>query len=144
MPDIRLIVVDPGHFHAALVQKEMYPALSPRVQVHAPMGPDLVDYLTRIARFNQRADEPTSWEIELHASPDFLDRMRGESPGSVAIFSGRNGGKIERIRTAVEAGMHVLADKPAIIRREDLPLFEATLDAAEARRLILADMMTGR
>jgi hypothetical protein len=67
LPGIRLIVVDPGHFHAALVQKEMYPALSPRVQVYAPLGPDLVDYLTRIARFNQRPDEPTSWEIELHA-----------------------------------------------------------------------------
>jgi predicted dehydrogenase len=45
---------------------------------------------------------------------------------------------------AVEAGMHVLADKPAIIRREDLPRLEAALDAAEARRLIVADMMTGR
>jgi predicted dehydrogenase len=144
LPGIRLIVVDPGHFHAALVQKEMYPALSPRVQVYAPLGPDLVDYLTRIARFNQRANEPTGWEIELHASPDFLDRMRGETPGSVAIFSGRNGGKIERIRAAVEAGFHVLADKPAIIRREDLALLEASLDAAEARRLIVADMMTGR
>jgi predicted dehydrogenase len=144
LPGIRLIVVDPGHFHAALVQKEMYPALSPRVQVYAPLGPDLVDYLTRIARFNQRPDEPTSWEIELHASSDFLDRMRAETPGSVAIFSGRNGGKIERIAAAVEAGLHVLADKPAIIRREDLALLEASLDAAKARRLIVADMMTGR
>ena len=144
MSDIRLIVVDPGHFHAALVQKEMYPALSPVVQVYAPLGPDLIDYLTRIARFNRRTDTPTSWEVELHAAPDFLDRMRGEIPGSIAIFSGRNGGKIERIRAAVEAGMHVLADKPAIIRREDLPLLEASLDAAEARRLIVADMMTGR
>ena len=70
--------------------------------------------------------------------------MRGETPGSIAIFSGRNGGKIERIRAAVEAGLHVLADKPAIIGREDLALLEATLDAAEARRLIVADMMTGR
>jgi predicted dehydrogenase len=143
-PGIRLIVIDPGHFHAALVQKEMYSALSPRVQVYAPLGPDLIDYLTRIARFNQRADQPTSWEIELHAAPDFLDRMRGESPGNIAIFSGRNVGKAERIGAAVGAGLHVLADKPAIIRREDLPMLEASLDAAEARRLIVADMMTGR
>jgi predicted dehydrogenase len=144
MSGIRLIVVDPGHFHAALVQKEMYPTLSPRVRVYAPLGPDLIDYLTRIARFNQRASEPTGWEIELRASPDFLDRICGEPPGSIAIFSGRNGGKIERIAAAVEAGMHVLADKPVIIRREDLALLAASLDAAEARRLIVADMMTGR
>ncbi len=144
MPEIRLIVVDPGHFHAALVQKEMYPTLSPRVQVYAPLGPDLIDYLTRIARFNQRAEQPTGWEIEVHAAPDFLDRMRGEAPGSIAIFSGRNSAKVERIAAAVEAGLHVLADKPAIIRREDLPRLEAVLKAAEARQLIVADMMTGR
>jgi predicted dehydrogenase len=144
LPGLRLIVVDPGHFHASLVQKEMYSALSPLVRVYAPLGPDLVDYLTRIARFNRRAEQPTRWEIDLHAAPDFLDRMRGESPGGVAIFSGRNGGKIERIRAAVEAGLHVLADKPAIIRREDLPRLEAALDMAEARRVIIADMMTGR
>jgi hypothetical protein len=45
-----LIVVDPGHFHAALVQKEMYPNLSPRMHVYAPVGPDLADYLSRIVR----------------------------------------------------------------------------------------------
>jgi len=33
MSDIGLIVVDPAHFHAALVQKEMYPNLSPKVHV---------------------------------------------------------------------------------------------------------------
>ncbi len=143
MPETCLIVVDPGHFHAALVQKEMYPTLSPRVQVYAPLGPDLIDYLTRIARFNQRAEQPTGWEIEVHAAPDFLDRMRGERPGSIAIFSGRNSGKVERIAAAVEAGLHVLADKPAIIRREDLPRLEAVLKTAEARQLIIADMMTG-
>ena len=50
MPDVSLIVADPGHFHAALVQKEMYPNLSPEVHVYAPFRPDLADYLTRIAR----------------------------------------------------------------------------------------------
>ena len=31
MPDVRIMTVDPGHFHAALVQKEMYPGVSERV-----------------------------------------------------------------------------------------------------------------
>ena len=31
MPDVRLMTVDPGHFHAGLVQKEMYPGVSARV-----------------------------------------------------------------------------------------------------------------
>ena len=84
MSGIGLIVVDPVHFHAALVQKEMYPNLSPEVHVYAPVGPDLVDYLTRIARFNTRKEQPTHWEIEVHACRDFLERMRHERPGTVA------------------------------------------------------------
>lgn len=33
MNEIRLMVVDPGHFQASPVQKEMYPELSKRVSV---------------------------------------------------------------------------------------------------------------
>jgi hypothetical protein len=72
MSVIGLIVANPGHFHAALVQREMYPNLSPKVHVYAPVGPDLIDYLTRISRFNTRPERPTRWEIEVHACPDFL------------------------------------------------------------------------
>ena len=111
MSDIGLIVTDPGHFHAALVQSEMYPNLSPKVHVYAPVGPDLIDYLTRISRFNTRPERPTRWEIEVHACPDFLERMCRERPGTVAMFSGRNRGKIQGILAAIEAGLDVLADR---------------------------------
>ena len=144
MPDTHLVVIDPGHFHATLVQQEMYPGLSPLVRVHAPLGPDLIDYLNRIARYNRRSRAATDWRLDVHAGPDFLDRMRDEPPGGVAIFSGRNRGKIERIIAALETGLHVLADKPAIIEPEDLARLEAALALAQERRLVLADMMTGR
>ena len=45
MPDVRLMTVDPGHFHAALVQKEMYPGVAPRVDIYAPLGSDLYEHL---------------------------------------------------------------------------------------------------
>jgi predicted dehydrogenase len=144
MSDRRLIVVDPGHFHAALVQKQNYPQLSPAAHVYAPLGPDLVDYLARIARFNARPEQPTQWRLEVHAGPDFLDRMRREPAGGIAVIAGRNRGKIEKIAAAVEAGLHVIADKPVIIRREDLPRLEAVLEAAEAKGLVVLDMMAGR
>jgi len=144
MPDTRLVVVDPGHFHAALVQQEIYPGLSPLVRVHAPLGPDLIDYLNRITRYNRRSRAATDWQLDVHAGPDFLDRMRDEPPGDVAIFSGRNRGKIERIIAALETSLHVLADKPAIIEPADLLRLEAALALAQERRLVLADMMTGR
>jgi hypothetical protein len=70
--------------------------------------------------------------------------MRDEAPGGIAVFSGRNRRKIERIIVALEAGLHVLADKPAIIEPADLPRLDAALSLAKQRRLVLADMMTGR
>ncbi len=33
MSDIRFMTLEPGHFHAALVQKEMYPGVSARVDI---------------------------------------------------------------------------------------------------------------
>ena len=141
---LRLIVVDPGHFHCALVQKEMYPNVDPTVHVYAPVGPDLLDYLDRIVRFNTRAEAPTRWRLEVHAGEDFLDRLARERPGDVAVFSGRNAGKIQRIAAAIDAGLNVLADKPWIIRAEDLPLLEQVLRKAQERGLIAYDLMTGR
>jgi predicted dehydrogenase len=139
-----LIVVDPGHFHAALAQREMYPNVAERVHVYAPVGPDLVDYLTRIARFNTRVAAPTRWQLEVHAGEDFLDRMARERVGDAVIFAGRNHEKIGMVARAIEAGLHVLADKPMIIRRADLPALAAALDAARAKGLVIQDMMGGR
>ena len=46
----RFMTLDPGHFHAGLVQKEMYPDVSPTVDVYAPEGPDLDAHLKRMPR----------------------------------------------------------------------------------------------
>jgi len=144
MADRRLVIVDPGHFHAALIQKKMLPGLSPDAHVYAPLGRDLIDYLAHIERFNNRVVAPTSWRLAVHAGDDFLDRFAQEPPGAIVVFAGRNRGKIERIRRAVQAGMHVLADKPAIIDREDLPVLEEVLDAAKRDGLVVRDLMAGR
>jgi predicted dehydrogenase len=142
--DVRLITYDPGHFHAALVQKEMYPGVSPRVHVYAPLGQDLLEHLGRIAAFNARAHQPTAWELEVHTSDNPLARMVQERPGNVVVFSGRNRGKIDNILAALDAGMNVLADKPLVIRVEDLGKLQAALDLAAARGLVALDIMTER
>jgi predicted dehydrogenase len=141
---VKLIVLDPGHFHAALVQKEMYELLDPVVSVCAPMGPDVVDYLNRIGLFNTRKDNPTRWRIELHAGPDFFERFLKEHAGNVVILTGRNRPKIDRIEVSVNAGLNVLADKPWIISSRDLPRLEHVLDQAAKKRLIAYDIMTER
>ena len=141
---VKLITLDPGHFHAGLVQKEMYPGVSPIVHVYAPLGPDLIAHLNRIAQFNRREAAPTRWQLEVHAGPDFAERLLKERPGNVVVISGRNRGKIDRILAAVQNGLSVLADKPWIIASADLPKLEAALDTAAKKGLVAYDMMTER
>src|SRR5262245_25796607 len=144
MHPVRLMTLDPGHFHAALGQKEMYRDVDPTVHVYAPLGPDLLAHLGRIAGFNGRAEQPTVWQLEVHAGPDSLQRMLYAKPGTVVVLSGRNRIKIHAIEAAVNAGLHVLADKPWIIEKENLPKLAAVLDTAEASGLIAYDIMTER
>jgi predicted dehydrogenase len=144
MPAVRLMTVDPGHFHAALVQKEMYSEVDPRVEVFAPLGPDLIGHLNRIASFNSRREHPTAWQLEVHASQDFFERMLREHPGNVVILSGRNRRKIDQIAASIHAGLNVLADKPWILKSDDLPKMESALAEADARKLVAYDIMTER
>jgi predicted dehydrogenase len=143
-PHVRFMTVDPGHFHAALVQKAMYPGVSRLADVFAPLGPDLTDYLNRIAAFNGRSAHPTAWELEIHANADFLERMLAHPPGNVVILSGRNRDKIGYIQRSVDANLNVLADKPWILKSADLPQLEATLAEADRRSLVASDIMTER
>lgn len=144
MADIRFMTLDPGHFHAALVHGEMYPDVAARVDIFAPVGADVVAHLHRLAAFNRRAERPTAWTWEVHAGPDGLDRMLRERPGTVVVLSGRNRAKIDQIVAAVGGGLHVLADKPWILRSEDLPKLEAALNKADASGLVAYDIMTER
>jgi predicted dehydrogenase len=143
-PEIRLMTLDPGHFHAALVQKTMYPGVSPQVHVFAPLGADLTAHLNRISAYNARQENPTAWQLEVHASPDYFERMLESRPGNVVVISGRNRGKVERILASVWSGLNVLADKPWILRSADLPSVNAALSEADTRRLAAYDIMTER
>lgn len=142
---IRFITVDPGHFHASLVHKEMYPGVvSPEVNIYAPFGPDLLGHLGRLSIFNNRADKPTKWQYEIHSGPDFFQRMLTEKPGNVVMLAGRNKIKIDYIEGSVNNGLNVLADKPWIIRAENLPKVEAVLNTATKNGLVAYDLMTER
>lgn len=141
---MRLHVLDPGHFHASLLQREMYPAIDPRVSVYAPLGPEVLDYLQRIWRFNSRPDSPTRWDLGVHLSPEPLTALLAARPSGIAVLTGRNRDKIGRILACLEAGLHVLADKPWIVASRDLPSLEAALQLAGTRGLIAYDIMTER
>ena len=70
--------------------------------------------------------------------------MLRERPGNVVVLSGRNRGKIDRIVASVRGGLNVLADKPWILKSEDLPKVEAALAEADAKGVVAYDIMTER
>jgi predicted dehydrogenase len=140
----RLITLDPGHFHAALVQKRMFPSVSPEVHIYAPAGPDLDLHLERVRSFNNRADDPTSWDLKIHTGPDFLEKMLAEKPGNVVVLAGNNRDKTRYILESVKAGLHVLADKPMAIDPAGLKMLEEAYRIAEEKKLLLLDIMTER
>jgi predicted dehydrogenase len=122
----------------------MYPGVSRKVHVYAPLGQDLLDHLERVARFNQRKDKPTAWELEVHAGPEFLKQMLADRPGNAVVISGRNRGKIDKIQSSLDGGLHALVDKPWILEADDLAKLERALDTAERRGLVALDIMTER
>ena len=141
---MQLIILDPGHFHAALFLKETLPDVSDRVPVFAPVGADLHAFLSRVAQFNSRQDHPTHWNLTVHSGSDFCGRMLADPGGNVVVMSGNNRGKIDRIRDCVRAGLHVLADKPWIIEPGEFPSLQAALDAARQKGVVAYDAMTQR
>jgi predicted dehydrogenase len=140
----RLLTLDPGHFHAALVQKFMYADVDPLVHVYAPVGDDVAEHLKRIDRFNARPDQPTRWREQVYTGPDFLQKMLAEKAGNVVVISGNNARKTDYILQSVEAGLNVLADKPMVINPPDFVRLQQAFGLAEARRVLLYDMMTER
>ncbi len=142
--EVKLMTLDPGHFHAALVQKTMYDQIDPTVYIYAPEGEDVQDHLNRIEGFNTRADNPTSWVSEVYTGDDYLEKMLSEKPGNVMVVSGNNSKKTEYIKAAADAGINIFADKPMAINSADFALLEEAFKAAEANDVLLYDIMTER
>lgn len=134
----------PGHFHAALVHRDRHPDVDRRVTVYAPDDDDTAAHIARVAAFNARPVQPTDWELDIRAGPDFLDRFLREQPGSAVVIAGRNAPKIDLILAAVRNGCHVLADKPWVIDASGYQKLTDVLREAEIRDVVVSDMMTER
>ena len=143
-PKGRIVTLDPGHYHAALVQKSMYDLIDRLVYVYAPDGPDVENHLGQIKRFNQREDNPTSWRQEVYKGDDFLEKMLTEKRGNIVVLSGNNRRKAEYIKASVDAGLNVFCDKPMCIDAEGFGLLEQAFATADKDGLLLYDIMTER
>lgn len=142
--EIGLVVIDPGHFHAALLQKQMYENVNPVVHVYAPEGPELEQYLGYIRQYNNRENNPTRWEEIVYRGDDFLSEMINKKKGNVLIVSGNNKKKTTYIEEAIKAGMNVFADKPLAIHKKDFDLLVQSFRKAKEKNLLIYDIMTER
>lgn len=141
---VRLITLDPGHFHAGLVQKFMYEQVDPVVNIYAPPGDDLQEHTARVESFNTRAEKPTSWTLKLHTSSDYFEQMIKDRPGNVVVIAGNNARKTEYIAGSIGAGLNVLADKPMCINPSNFELLKKAFKTAREKGVLLYDIMTER
>ncbi|HWL00580.1 MAG TPA: putative oxidoreductase C-terminal domain-containing protein, partial [Parapedobacter sp.] len=142
--DIQLITVAPGHFHAALIQKSMYPQVDSVVHVYAPGGADLQAHLALVDQYNTRGTDPTRWEEVVYTGADFLDKMLDERKGNLVVLAGNNREKIDYITRSIDAGLNVLADKPMAINPEGFSKLVDAFAKAEEHGVLLYDIMTER
>ena len=141
---VTLLTLDPGHFHAALVQKAQYPQVSKDVYVYSPGGAELKEHLSKIDGYNTRAEDPTQWNEIIYEGEDFLDKMIQEKKGNVMVTAGNNAKKTEYIKKTLDAGINVLADKPMAINADNFELLKDCFKTAEANGVLLYDIMTER
>lgn len=142
--EIKLVILDPGHFHASLLQKFPQRQVNDTVYVYAPEGNELDQYLASIESYNQRQENPTRWHIELYSGDDYLEKMINEKSGNVVILAGNNRKKTEYIFQSLNAGFNVLSDKPMAINKENFTLLNTSFDYAQAHNIYLLDVMTER
>ena len=141
---VKLMTLDPGHFHAALIQKTSYEDIDLTVDVYAPEGPEVNTFLKSIDAYNSRENNPTNWSVNTHLGDNYLQQMISEKPGNVMVVSGKNSKKIDYIHAAVKAGLNVYADKPLVTDPDGLKKLEEVFRIAEENNVLVYDIMTER
>lgn len=142
--EVKLITLNPGHFHAALVQKSMYEGVSPEVYVYAPEGEELEAHLKLVEKYNTREEDPTQWKENVYKGSDFLEKMLSEKKGNLVVLAGNNKEKTSYIEKSVKAGFNVLADKPMAIDANGFSLLQKAFEEAKKNNVLLYDIMTER
>ncbi|REG92798.1 putative oxidoreductase C-terminal domain-containing protein [Algoriphagus antarcticus] len=142
--EITIMSLDPGHFHAGLIHKSMYPQVDSTVYVFAPEGAELKDYMNRLAGYNNREEDPTAWNLQVTTGADYLEKMISAKPGNVMMVAGKNDRKIDYISAAISNGINVYADKPLVIDKSGFQKLLKVYDEAGKKDLLLYDIMTER
>jgi predicted dehydrogenase len=141
---VKLITLDPGHFHAALVQKSMYPQVDATVFVYAKKGTDLNLHLDKIKGYNAASTGATAWKESVYEGDDYLQKMLSEKKGNVVVLAGNNQLKTDYILKSIQSGLNVFADKPMAIDEKGFLKLKSAFELAQKKKLLLYDIMTER
>lgn len=141
----KLTVIDPQHFHAALVQKHIHPDIDSVVHVFADSSKTVEGYKQLIAQYNTREEDPTRWKIVDYYGADFLEKAFGPLAGNVVVLAGDNQRKIDYIQESVQHGRDVFADKPLVIDVAGYRKLKTVMeDDGRKEPVLVYDMMTER
>ena len=135
-----LIILNPGHFHAALTLRESHPLIDDDIHVFAEDGPDVDTFIRLVHSFNDRPVNPTHWTLYVYRGADYLEKLLARRPGRVVIIAGRNNEKMPLIHLLHAQGFCVLGDKPWLIESGQTGLLEEVTASAP----LATDIMTER
>ncbi len=135
-----IVILNPGHFHAALMLRERHPLIDDDVHVFAEDGPDVDNFVRLIHAFNDRIVDPTRWTLYVYRGADYLEKLIAQRPGEVVIVAGRNNEKMPLIHLLHAQGFCVLGDKPWLIESEQIGLLREVTASAP----LAMDIMTER
>ena len=141
---IRIVTLDPGHFHAALPHRESYPDVDRRVHVYAPLGTTCRSHQAHRAVQHRAPTTPPPGGWRCTPGPTSSSGSRRRRRATWWSSRAATGARSTTSRPRSAPGYHALVDKPWVLRSEDLPKLKATLDLAEKKGRIAYDMMTER
>lgn len=139
-----LAVVDPGHFHAALVTKSPVANINDTIRLYAPEGPEVKQYSDFINSYNARTDNPTSWVIAPNIGGNYFNAFRADTVSDIVVLAGNNRHKTDYILAAIEAGKNVLADKPMAIDKDGFEKLAKAYEKATDNGQAIYELMTER
>lgn len=139
----KLIVIDPQHFHAALVQKVANPLIDENVHLFSPSESKTAGYRSLIQQYNSRQENPTHWVIKEYYGADFLTKAFEKDNGDIVVLAGDNKEKINYIAQSVAQVKNVFADKPLVIDIQGYQKLKEILSDPKSSNLVY-DIMTER
>jgi len=141
---VKLLVIEPEHFHAALVQKYANDEIDPLVHLFADSAITAEGYTQLIDQYNSRETDPTHWDITEYYGADYVEKAFQGETGNVVVLAGDNAKKIDYITRAVQHNRDVFADKPLVIDGAGYSKLKTLMDDSNKNSALVYDIMTER